>query len=307
MPSRQLSRLFSEGLAKNGFQGKIVSIAHVRELETEIMSRYQKGLLDPDLYDAYLASFDFACHQKLKDARSLIIVTVPQPQVKVTFYWKDEPYPVIIPPTYYFAIDNEVEDRLKAVLEPQGYQLQKVRLPEKLLAVRSGLAQYGKNNITYVKGMGSFQRPVVFVSDYPCEEDSWGDATVLEQCEKCSACRKACPTDAIASDRFQLHAERCLTFHNESAKAFPPWLSPSWHNCLVGCMICQKVCPANKDVVKWIELGETFTSEETDLILSGVSKQQLPKEILAKLKRLDLMEYYDVLGRNLKALIDKQQ
>ena len=278
----------------------------MRELETDIMTRHQKGLLDPDLYDAYLASFDFACHQKLKDARSMIIVAVPQPQVKVTFYWKDEPYPVIIPPTYYFAIDNEVEDHLKAVLEPQGYQLQKVRLPDKLLSVRSGLAQYGKNNITYVKGMGSFQRPVVFVSDCPCEEDSWGDAIVLEQCEKCSACRKACPTDAIKSDRFQLHAERCLTFHNEGAKAFPPWLSPSWHNCLVGCMICQKVCPANKDVVKWIEPGETFTSDETDLILSGVSEQQLTKDTLAKLKRLDLMEYYNILPRNLKALIYKR-
>ncbi|MGD9024129.1 MAG: 4Fe-4S binding protein, partial [Desulfobacterales bacterium] len=233
MPSPQLSHTFYDNLEKNGYKGKIVSIEHIKELETEIMTRYQKGLLDPDLYDAYLASFDFACHHKLKDTRSLIIVTVPQPQVRVTFYWKDEPYPVIIPPTYYFAIDNEVEDHLKAVLEPQGYQLQKVRLPDKLLSVRSGLAQYGKNNITYVKGMGSFQRPVVFVSDCPCEEDSWGDAIVLEQCEKCSACRKACPTDAIKSDRFQLHAERCLTFHNEGAKAFPPWLSPSWHNCLV--------------------------------------------------------------------------
>lgn len=307
MSSPQLSQAFYESMAKNGYQGKIVSVAHVGELEAEMMIRYQKGLLDPDLYDAYLASFDFACHEKLKDARSLIIVTVPQPQVKVTFYWKDEPFPVIIPPTYYFAIDNKVAQRLKADFEPQGFQLQKVRLPEKLLAVRSGMAQYGKNNITYVKGMGSFQRPVVFVSDYPCVEDNWTDATMLEPCETCSACRKACPTDAIQSDRFQLYAERCLTFHNESAKAFPQWLSPTWHNCLVGCMICQKVCPANKDVVKWIEPGETFTTDETDLILSGVSEEQLPKETLAKLKGLDLMEYYNVLPRNLSALIDKQQ
>ena len=197
-------------------------------------------------------------------------------------------------------------DRLKAILEPQGYQLQKVRLPDKLLAVRSGLAQYGKNNITYVKGMGSFQRPVVFISDYPCEEDSWGKATVLEHCENCSACMKACPTNAIVSDRFQLYAERCLTFHNERSEAFPQWLSPSWHNCLVGCMICQKVCPANKDVVKWIEAGATFDNEETDLILNGVSKERLPPETLEKLKGLDIMSYYDVLGRNLKALIEKR-
>ncbi|MGD9204923.1 MAG: hypothetical protein PVF86_10300, partial [Desulfobacterales bacterium] len=87
MPSPQLSHTFYDNLEKNGYKGKIVSIEHIKELETEIMTRYQKGLLDPDLYDAYLASFDFACHHKLKDTRSLIIVTVPQPQVRVTFYW----------------------------------------------------------------------------------------------------------------------------------------------------------------------------------------------------------------------------
>ena len=306
MSGPQLSRALYESIGKQGFQGKIISIEHVGELETEIMTRYQKGLLDPVLYDAYLASFDFACHQKLQDARSLIVVTVPQPQVQVTFFREDKSYPVVIPPTYYFAIDNDVMDLVKADLEPQGYQLQKVRLPEKLLAVRSGLAQYGKNNITYVIGMGSFQRPVVFISDYPCEEDSWGKATVLEHCENCSACMKACPTNAIVSDRFQLYAERCLTFHNERSEAFPQWLSPSWHNCLVGCMICQKVCPANKDVVKWIEAGATFDNEETDLILNGVSKERLPPETLEKLKGLDIMSYYDVLGRNLKALIEKR-
>jgi epoxyqueuosine reductase len=305
MSGPQLSRALYESIGKQGFQGKIISIEHVGELETEIMTRYQKGLLDPDLYDAYLASFDFACHQKLKDARSLIIVTVPQPQIRVTFIQKDKTYPVIIPPTYYNTIDNDVTDFLKADLKPQGYQLQKVRLPEKLLAVRSGLAQYGKNNITYVKGMGSFQRPVVFISDYPCAEDSWGKATVLEHCENCSACLKACPTNAIVSDRFQLYAERCLTFHNESSKAFPQWLSPSWHNSLVGCMICQKVCPANKAVVKWIEAGATFDGEETDLILNGDSEQRLPRETVAKLKKLDMIRYYDVLGRNLRMLIEK--
>jgi epoxyqueuosine reductase len=305
MNGPQISSAFHERIGKQGFQGKIVSIEHVKELEAEIMTRYQKGLLDPDLYDAYLASFDFASQKKLKNARSLIFVTVPQPQIQVAFLRKDTSYPVAIPPTYYSTVDNDVADLLKTILKPQGYQLQKVRLPEKLLAVRSGLARYGKNNITYVKGMGSFQRPLVFISDYPAEQDSWGEATVLEHCENCSSCMKACPTNAIVSDRFQIYAERCLTFHNEASRPFPQWLSASWHNCLVGCMICQKVCPANKAFVKWIETGGTFDNEETDLILNRVSKVRLPQKTIEKLKRLDMMVYYDVLGRNLKALMEK--
>ena len=306
MDATPSERILHASLEKQNLKIKIVSIEHIGELETEIMTRYRKGLLDPDLYDTYLASFDFSCQQKLKGARSLIIATIPQPQIKVVFHRKEMPYPVVIPPTYYFAIDNYVANLIKDELEPQGYKLQKVRLPDKLLAARSGLAHYGKNNITYIEGLGSFHRPVVFISDYPCENDNWKEAGVLDKCESCSACLKACPTKAIGSDRFQLHAERCLTYFNENIREFPAWLSPDWHNCLVGCMICQKVCPANKEVIKSIETGVTFDSVETDLVLKGASEEQMPARTIEKLSKSGITEYMDVLGRNLKVLIEQQ-
>jgi epoxyqueuosine reductase len=306
MRCSQLTGALYESIEKQGFQGKIVSIAHLKKLQKDIEVHHKKGLLDKELYDAYLASFDFECQRKLAGANSLIIISVPQPQVRIMFVREDKSYPVIIPPTYNFSLDDQVADLLEAHLGPQGYRLQKVRLPQKLLAVRSGLAQYGKNNITYVKGSGSFHRPVVFISDFPCEADNWREPAVMGQCEKCSACVKACPTAAVGSDRFLLHAERCLTFLNERPKDFPEWLSPAWHNSLVGCMICQKVCPANKEVLKWTESGATFEREETTLILDGVSDDRLPRKTLTKLKKLDMMEYYDVLGRNLRVLIKQQ-
>lgn len=306
MHGSPLSRALYEHMEKQGFQGKIVSIAHVKELQQEIEALRKKGLLDRELYDIYLASFDFECQRAFTGARSLIIVSVPQPQVRVMFDLEDESYPVIIPPTYHFSIDHQMADFLEVHLVPQGYRLKKVRLPDKLLAARSGLAQYGKNNITYVNGSGSFHRAVVFISDFPCEAGSWGEPTVMEACETCNACLKACVVNAIGSDRFLLHAERCLTFHNERAGDFAEWLSPAWHNSLVGCMICQKVCPANKDVVKWFEDGVSFDHEETDLILNGVSDDQLPHETRDKLKQLDMIEYYHLLGRNLRVLIEQQ-
>ena len=306
MHSSRLYRSLHESLEKQGFQCKIVSIAHVKELQQEIEALRNKGLLDRELYDSYLASFNFECQHALTETRSLIIISVPQPQVRVIFAREDQTYPVIIPPTYNFSVDAQVADLLEAYLGAIGYRLKKVRLPQKLLAVRSGLAQYGKNNITYVKESGSFYRPVVFISDFPCDADSWGPPTVMEACETCSVCMKACPANAIGSDRFLLYAEQCLTFHNESARDFPEWLSPAWHNSLVGCLICQKVCPANKNVVKWIADGTTFDSQETDLILKGVSDNRLLRKTHAKLMRLGMMEYYDVLGRNLTVLIEQQ-
>jgi len=303
--NQDLTKPLNAFLDARGYQGKIVSIGHIRELEAEILARLRKGLLDAEVYRNYMASFDFTCHRKFRNARSLIIASAPQPQMRVTFLREEKSYAVIIPPTYSYGTDYEVATLLKAYLEPRGYQLKRVRLPEKLLAVRSGLAKYGKNNITYVEGMGSFHRPVVFISDVPSTENGWEEPLVLDQCENCHACEKACPTNAIGSDRFQLYAERCLTFHNERANDFPDWLSSAWHNSLVGCMICQKVCPANKNFVKRIENGASFNLEETDLILSGVSEERLPRKTVEKLKEHGIMEYYHSLARNLRALIEK--
>ena len=306
MDRLEQTRGLFENLKMHGYRSKIVSIAHVAELETEIKTLHREGRLDEEIYDTYLASFDFKCQEKIANAASLIIVSVPQPQVRVVFERENKSFPVIIPPTYASSVDKHVAEILGAYLKPQGYSMQKVRLPDKLLAVRSGLARYGKNNITFVEGLGSFHRPVVFISDFACETDSWGESAAMEQCEACNACRKACPTKAIGSDRFQLHAERCITFHNERSHDFLNWLLPTWHNCLVGCMICQKVCPANKEVAKWIEDGVTFDREETRLILNGTPQDKLPHVTFEKLKSLDMMEYYPVLRRNLKVLIEQQ-
>jgi len=116
---------------------------------------------------------------------------------------------------------------------------------------------------------------------------------------------KSCPTQAIGSDRFLLYAERCLTFLNEGKRNFPTWLQPQWHHCLVGCMICQRVCPENRHLLNWFEDAAEFSSEETVLVLQGVPQQQLPAATLQKLTQLDMQEYYELLHRNLGVLIDK--
>jgi epoxyqueuosine reductase len=119
------------------------------------------------------------------------------------------------------------------------------------------------------------------------------------------ACSKACPTNAINSDRFLLYGERCITFHNEQPGEFAASLDPSWHHCLVGCMICQKVCPVNKDLRKWITKGPSFSEEETASILKSTQENELPRNTVNKLDKLYVLEYLNVLGRNLEALIKK--
>jgi epoxyqueuosine reductase len=147
---------------------------------------------------------------------------------------------------------------------------------------------------------------VTFVSDLPCPEDGWQELGFLNDCTSCDICTKACPGGAIGVGRFLLHAERCLTFHNERPPEFPAWLNPSWHHCLVGCMVCQKVCPVNKNVRKWIVDGPTFSAQETDFIMQTVGQDKLPRKTVLKMDQLDMIEYLGVLGRNLQALASKR-
>jgi epoxyqueuosine reductase len=165
------------------------------------------------------------------------------------------------------------------------------------------LAEYGKNNIAYVKGMGSFFRLTAFYSDLPSQEDTWIEHQTMERCHNCSACLKSCPTKAISSKRFLLHAERCLTFHNESQRDFPSWLDPAWHHCLVGCMRCQIICPENKAFRDWTEDREAFSEAETTLLLDGLQTEELPARTVKKIEELHMkIEYSKILSRNMRAL-----
>jgi epoxyqueuosine reductase len=293
-------------LETQGYRGRVVSIHHLRALQEEIQGRQE--LIDEDLNQRYLSRFDYLPPRNMPNADSLIVVAYGDPPVRFTFGWKGKSVKLTVPPTYLKADakDAEVGRVLKELLAPQGYHLAQIVVPEKLLAVRSGLARYGKNNITYVEGLGSFYRLVVFCSDYPCEAEPWIEARMLDRCEQCQACQRGCPSGAIGADRFLLRAERCLTFWNEKPGriAFPDWVEDSWHNCVVGCLHCQRVCPENSELQDWHEEGVEFSGQETELILAGGCSTEFPLALNDKLERWDLFELLDMLPRNLQACLE---
>ncbi|MEE9192556.1 MAG: 4Fe-4S double cluster binding domain-containing protein [Candidatus Aerophobetes bacterium] len=299
--------MFSQ-LAKLGYKASIVSVGHLGDLEQEIENYYEKGFFDEEFYKERLSRFVFRPPDSLLRARSVIIIAVPQPQIQVIFTCKGEKVPCMIPPTYVASTetDRQLENLLTGILGPENYRVAQALLPEKLLAVHSGLGSYGRNNICYVGGMGSFHQLVAFYTDFSSREDSWQESKLMKSCEKCSACLRSCPTGAITPKRFLLHAERCISFHNERIGDFPGWIDPSWHNCVVGCLLCQTVCPENKDFLQWVEEKEEFSQKETDLLLEGKQLDQLPSSVIRKLERLELIEYLNVLPRNLSVLLNRE-
>jgi epoxyqueuosine reductase len=149
-------------LEEEGYRGRVVPVEHLRDLQEEIEERHRQGFFDEEFYQECLTGFRFSPPDDLPEARSLIVVAIPQPQIRFTFMWNGEAIPLVVPPIYlhWRETDQQVEDALAEMLKPEGYRVAQANLPKKLLAVQSGLAVYGKNNVTYVAGLGSFHRLV---------------------------------------------------------------------------------------------------------------------------------------------------
>jgi epoxyqueuosine reductase len=297
---------FYKALKKRGCQGKIVSAIHLPELLQDIKKHQKSKALDPKFYEEYKSFFDFKAEVDFK-IMSLFIISDPQPSYQVKFEWEDKEVTLLIPPTYLFGrkVIDDLTKLVSDILNPRGYHATYAMLPQKTLAVRSGLAEYGRNNITYVPGMGSFHRLTTLYTNFPAEEDNWQELRMMKACENCQACKNRCPTDAIPSDRFLLRAERCLSFHNEHPGdiSFPDWIDKNGHNCLVGCFHCQKACPVNKKVINWTKQGPSFSKEETSMILERIPFKRLPEITREKFEKFDLIEYYDIMQRNIGVIL----
>ena len=290
-------------LGQMGYLARIVPVRHLADLEQAVGELRRQRLLSDIIYREYRTYFQPVVPQSLPDAASIVVVAVPQPRLRMTFQHGGRPYDVVVPPMYDASVDGVVRDAINRVIEPLGFRLQQAVLPVKRLAVCSGLAEYGRNNITYAYGLGSFYRLAAFFTDAPLEYTGWREPAMLEQCRTCFACVAACPTGAITKDRFLIRAEVCLTYHNERAEPLPEWIDPSWHNSLIGCMRCQDVCPVDIPLRDRVEEAVAFTETETAMLLEGVVANDLPEVTRDKLAGLELLEDGVLVGRNLRLLL----
>lgn len=120
---------------------------------------------------------------------------------------------------------------IRSIIKEAGYAAKAHQsLPLKRLAVQSGLADYGRNNIACVDGMGSWIRLAAFLTTIPCEADDWREQpTMAAACQNCDICIVNCPAKAISRDRFLLHREKCKGGG--------------------GCTVCQQCCPMNEALI----------------------------------------------------------
>jgi len=281
-----------------------VECAH--DARAEILRRHASGELDDAFYRSELEPL--ATGSVPRSGATVIVVAKPAPAHRVRFRVGRTDVAAILPPTYvrYRPTFEEVRQDLAANGLP-GVRVEHLGWPVKAVAARLGLVRYGRNNVTYVDDLGSYVQLCAFVTDAALPVAAGAvpaEPMLLDECATCGACASACPTGAIDGERVLLRAERCLTFVNENAGAWPAWMSEHWHHCLLGCLYCQQGCPVNPEL-KVIDTGVVFSEGETEALLAEADTGGSTGEtgISAKLAWLGQPYAEPVLGRNLRALL----
>jgi epoxyqueuosine reductase len=128
-------------------------------------------------------------------------------------------------------------------LRSRGFQADSPEdTPLKMVAVRSGIAQYGKNCIVHAAGFGSYLKFAAVVTD--ADLDCRDVPVETSDCGDCTACQAACPTGALA-EPFRLNRPRCVTAWLWGSP-IPPDDRRHVGDYIFRCGRCQDACPKNR-------------------------------------------------------------
>jgi len=112
---------------------------------------------------------------------------------------------------------------------------------ERSHAYRAGLGFIGKNTMLIHPRRGSYFFLGEILTDM--DVDGYDDPGRETLCGRCQRCLVACPTAAFPAP-YVLDARRCISYLTIEYKgAIPPELRPLMGNWIMGCDVCQAVCP----------------------------------------------------------------
>ena len=263
------------------------------------------------IFRTAIAPLGFALPDDFRNARSLIVVATFARTSVVNFKLDGRDHPVTVPFQYY--ADEWTPDKIRQmiardIIKAPGRRIVDVskRVPLKLLAARSGLGRYGRNNLVFVEGMGSYNLLHAFLTDGDCPDNAGIDLNILDTCRHCHGCDRSCPTDCMTRGEMVIDAGRCLTLYNEAPGDFPNFILPSMHHALMGCLMCQRRCPENEWIPETTTAGSDVSESETKNILRGKPEPALLESLRRRLGLFPAVsqdDFLPILKRNLGALI----
>ncbi len=294
-----------EWAARHGYAVAWGDLSAVAGALDDIGRRDAGGELDEEVRRAWRGEFDGPAGGGSEEPRGVLLVAVPRAAHRVTFTVGGAPVATLVPPTYvgYRRLPALVREQLEADGPGTRLELEPLSAPLKGTAARLGLVRYGRHNVTYVPGMGSYFQMVGFLTRAALELPAgWRPLPPRElpTCAGCDLCLEACPNGAITEDRFLIRAERCRTLHNETPGPWPERFPVAAHDCLIGCLACQEACPVNAGRLRIEAAPVRFDEAETRALLRDEVGGADPaaERLRAGIEALGMIHHAPVLGRN---------
>ena len=197
----------------------------------------------------------------------------PQAQSLAVLLWAYRPARVegggcVFVDSYYDASNaayhaaKELESR---ILKAGGFACANVNYPAREAAVRAGLGVIGRNGLLITPRYGMRVAIILMATDLPAPQGVGDADEPCESCAGCGRCRIACPAGAI-DEQGMSHPERCLRNFMMEGVVTPEALREKMGQRLLGCDICQRVCPMQppmaRDERESFRLSDFLTLDE---------------------------------------------
>lgn len=202
--------------------------------------------------------------------------TAPWANAILALIYPYRPYSDNIPVSGNYPSSNaayHASGKLMRRLRDMGIHAERAEVPIRELLSRNGVGVPLKNGLTYLPGFGTRYSVRALFVNLPEAEYTPVREPELSHCGPCRACERICPSGGIDADGY--HFRRCARAYM-GGDPMQDWVMDAM-NCILGCELCQKVCPYNFGIEPVCEMPEAFRLET---LLSGDVKPAL--EIVGK-------------------------
>ena len=199
----------------------------------DINLRISPNLLLPEVRSILVLGLSYYQNSDFKDPS----------KIQVAMYARGKDYHVVMKEKM-----AQVVEFLKTYQENFQYKtlVDSSPLIERFLAEKTGLGWIGQNTCFYTKATGSW----IFIGEIllTIDLETYTSSSANSSCQDCRICIKACPTGALEG-RYTLNPHKCLAYVSQAKGIIPREFRGLMKNNLVGCDICQEVCPNNRGVL----------------------------------------------------------
>jgi epoxyqueuosine reductase len=166
-----------------------------------------------------------------------------------------------------YAHLREVLEAIEQALNAEGHRTEivydDVRLIDRAVAVRAGVAWRGKSTMVLTPGSG----PWILLGSVVTDAVLDGSEAMRRTCGTCDACIPACPTDAIVAPGV-LDARRCISAVLQRRGTIDPLLRSAIGGRIYGCDECLTACPPGQPSMRSVSVSASVLSPEQVLEFS---------------------------------------